>query len=440
MDIAKIRKDFPILKRKINGKRLVYLDNAATSQKPIQVINAISNYYKNYNSNVHRGIHSLAMEATQSYDGTRAKIAKFIGVKDPKEIIFVRNTDEAINLVARSLGNRVIRKGDEILVTIMEHHANFVPWQQLAKEKGAKLKIAPINKEGEIDIVEFKKLLSKKTKFVAFTHVSNVLGTVNDVKRLSTIVHRQSSDAKVLVDGAQAVPHLPFDISKIGCDFYAFSAHKMLGPSGIGVLWGKRELLEVMEPYQLGGDMISKVEIKKSTWAEIPYKFEAGTPNIEGVIGFSAAIDYLNKIGMTNVRKHEIELAKYAFGKLSKIPNLRILGPKDPNKRCGVIAFVLNVGLNGTLRAIPPHDVASIMDSLGIEIRSGYNCVQPLMDSLSIGPIARASFYIYNTEEEIDKFADGLKKVREIFQFNSKVKSQNSKTQLKSQKFNNFKF
>jgi len=399
IDGVKVRKDFPILDRKVNGKKIAYLDSAATSQKPRQVIEAISDYYQKSNANIHRGIHTLSLEATEAYEGARKKVAEFVGVSDPAEIIFVRSTTEAINLVAYSWGRLNIDKGDEIVLTVAEHHSNFVPWQQLAAENGAVIKVVPlrpirgsqgklIDINGELDILAFRKALTKKTKLVTFFHVSNVLGTVNDVQRLAFSVKRLAPQALVLVDGAQAVAHMPVDIDSIGCDFYAFSGHKMLGPTGIGVLWARREILEQMAPFQFGGEMISKVTLEKSTWNDLPWKFEAGTPNIEGAIGLGAAVDYLTELGMENVRKHEIELTRYALEKLTKIPEVVIYGPSyyssrqrrevtaknninskvsSPRhladrtiNRAGVVSF--NIG------NIPPHDVASILDS---ERRSG---------------------------------------------------------------------
>jgi len=416
VDFKKIRSDFPILTRKVNKKPLIYLDSAATSQKPRQVLAAMDDYYEKHNANVHRGIHTLSVEATEMYEEARKKVADFVGVKDVAEIIFVRNATEAINLVAYSWGRLNIEKGDEIVVTVAEHHSNFVPWQQLAIAKQAKFKVAPINKKtGEIDLVAFKKLLTKKTKIVAFCHVSNVLGTINEVQNLSSIVHNLAPQAVVLVDGAQAVGHMPVDISKLGCDFYVFTGHKMLGPTGIGVLWGKRKLLEVMPPFMFGGEMISKVELNKSTWNELPWKFEAGTPNIAGAVGLGAAVDYLNKIGIDKVREHDIELAGYATDKLSKIDAVTIYGPKDVKKRGGVVAF--NVGSPSTSSgsSIHAHDVASILDEEGIAIRSGHHCAQPLMDFLGISSTARASFYLYNTKDEVDRLVEGVLKVKEVF-------------------------
>lgn len=407
----RLRADFPILSRKINGYPVVYLDSAATSQKPNQVLAAMDDYYRNQNANVHRGIHTLSVEATEMYESAREKVAEFVGVKDPAEIIFVRNATEAINLVAYSWGRSNIKKSDEIVITVAEHHSNFVPWQQLAAEKGAALKIIPVLENGELDLKTFKKVLTKKTKLVTFFHVSNVLGTINDVRRLSLVVRRFAPQAKVLVDGSQAVPHMKVDISKLGCDFYVFTGHKMLGPTGIGVLWGKRELLDSMPPYMFGGEMISKVSEQISTWNDLPWKFEAGTPNIAGAIGLGAAVDYLTKVGMDNVRKHEIELVDYAILELSKIPEVKIFGPESGKNRGGVVSF--------NLEKIHAHDVASILDSVGVAIRSGHHCAQPLMDFLEVPSVARASFYIYNTKSEIDRLVAGVKKVKETFKISN---------------------
>ncbi len=429
MNSSKIRLDFPLLARKVNANRLAYLDNAATSQKPRQVLEAVEEYYKKHNANVHRGIHTLSVEATEAYEAVRASIASFVGVADPSEIIFVKNATEAINLVAYSWGRQNISKGDEIVLTVAEHHSNFVPWQQLAIENSATLKIVPVLENGELNQIVFKKSLTKKTKLVAFFHVSNVLGTINDVRILSAIVHNLSPKATILVDGAQAVGHIPVDIGKIGCDFYVFTGHKMLGPTGIGVLWGRCELLEAMPPFMFGGEMIAKVSAQNSIWNELPWKFEAGTPNIAGAIGLGAAVDYLNKIGIDKVREHDIELAGYAINKLSKIKGLMVYGPKDAEKRGGVISF--NVGSSRQARTINysssgakqnrevsfihAHDVASILDGEGIAIRSGHHCAQPLMDFLGISSCARASFYVYNTKEEVDRLAEGVLRVKEVF-------------------------
>lgn len=431
MNSTKIRQDFPILSRKVNGKLLAYLDNAATSQKPRQVIEAIADYYRRSNANVHRGIHTLSVEATEMMENARKKVAKFVGIADSAEIIFVRNATEGINLVAYSWGRLNVGKNDEIVLTVAEHHSNFVVWQQLAIENGAVLKIVPIDENGEIDELAFGKALTKRTKLVTFFHVSNVLGTINDVYSLRSTVHRLAPKAKILIDGAQAVPHMPVDIDSIGADFYVFTGHKMLGPTGIGVLWAKRELLEQMPPFLFGGEMISKVSFDRTTWNELPWKFEAGTPNIAGVVGLGAAVEYLEKVGMSDVRKHEVELTEYAFERLSKISEVTIYGPMDAERRGGVISF--NVGSSPQGRTITSssresgvsrrsrevsihaHDVASILDSEGIAIRSGHHCAQPLMEFLGISSAARASFYIYNTKEELDRLVAGVEKVKQVF-------------------------
>lgn len=437
MNTVKIREDFPILSRNVNGRALAYLDNAATSQKPRQVLAVIDEYYRLHNANVHRGIHTLSVEATELMENARKKVGKFVGVDDPSEIIFVRNATEAINLVAYSWGRLNIGKGDEIVLTVAEHHSNFVVWQQLAFENGAVLKIVPIiqvrnqetiqdrrhisdpGSEG-LDIAAFKNALTKRTKLVTFFHVSNVLGTINPVEDLVKIVRNLKSNIRVLIDGAQAVPHMPVNIPKIGCDFYVFTGHKMLGPMGIGVLWAKRELLESMPPFLFGGEMISKVSLDKTTWNELPWKFEAGTPNVGGAVGLAAAVDYLQGLGIENVRRHEMELTEYAIKRLSEIPEVTIYGPGDSftpgvkgshtpgvSLRAGVVSF--------NVSNIHAHDVASILDSEGIAIRSGHHCAQPLMKFLGIESAARASFYIYNTKEEVDRLVEGILKVKEVF-------------------------
>lgn len=405
INVEVIRKDFPILKRKINGKPLIYFDNAATSQKPRQVINAISKYYSIYNANIHRTIHKLGVEATEAYENVRDKVVKFINAKHREEVLFVRNTTEAINLVAYSWGRANISKGDTILLTEMEHHSNIVPWQLLAKEKSANLKYIGITDDGFLKDDEIKEYLDNHPKILAITHVSNVLGTINPIKEIVRYAHKNG--VIVLVDGAQSVPHMPVNVQDLDCDFLAFSSHKMLGPTGVGVLYGKRELLENMEPFQGGGDMIKEVHLNYARWNDLPWKFEAGTANIADVIGFGAAIDYLNKIGMENVRAHEIDLTSYALNKMSEIENLKIYGPIDVNYKCGVISF--NIG------NIHPHDVATILDSEGIAIRSGHHCAQPLMERLNVPAVNRASFYIYNTKEEIDVMVNVLKKIKEVF-------------------------
>ncbi len=397
-----IKKDFPVLQRKINGHRIVYLDSAATSQKPIQVIDAISHFYKTYNANVGRSIHTLAEEATEKFEEAREKVARFISAPSSKEIIFTRNATEAINLVAYSFG-QTLKAGDEIISTVMEHHSNIVPWQFL-KARGVVLKFADIDENGEIDYEKFRKLLSKKTKLVCLTQVSNVLGTANPVDQICKLAHEVG--ALVLVDGAQSAPHMPVDVKKLGCDFFAFSGHKMLGPTGIGILWARAEILEKLSPFLGGGDMIREVKLEETTYNELPWKFEAGTPNIEGAIALGAAIDYLEKIGMQKIREHEYELTKYAMEKLSAIKGIIIYGPKDCAGRGGVVSF--------NLKGAHPHDVAQILDSEGIAIRSGHACCQPLMKRLGIAAVCRASFYIYNSKDDVDALVEGLQKVKKV--------------------------
>lgn len=424
IDTARIRKDFPILERKINGKQLVYFDNAATSQKPQQVIDAVSDYYKKYNANIHRGIHTLSIEATEKFEQVRQKVAKFVGVKDSSEIIFVRNATEAINLIAYSWGRLNISAGDEIVLSVAEHHSNFVPWQQLAQENGAVLKIVPITKSGELDLEALKNALTKKTKLVTLFHVSNVLGTINPIKEIvKTIRYLLKPTPLILIDGAQAVPHMPVNISQLGCDFYVFTGHKMLAPTGVGVLWGRKELLEVLPPFLFGGEMISKVDYDKSTWNEVPLKFEAGTPDISAVIGLGAAVDYLLKIGISNIRNHEKMLTKYALKQLAKLPFVSIYGPQNPENRAGVISFGVGNPSTSSGPSVHAHDVAQILDSEGIAVRSGHHCAQPLMRFLGITSAARASFYFYNTKEEVDLLVAGLKKTMKVFSRESKMRS-----------------
>ncbi|MHB8547016.1 MAG: aminotransferase class V-fold PLP-dependent enzyme [Nitrosotalea sp.] len=407
INIENIRNDFPILKRLVHkDKPLVYFDNAATTQKPIQVIEAISNYYLNYNSNIHRAVHELAEEATLAYEATRDKIAKFINVKNRVEIIFVRGTTEAINLVAYAWGRQNINKDDIIVTTEYEHHSNIVPWQLLAKEKGAKLEYIGVDDNGELILDHLDAYLrTGKVKIVAFSQMSNVLGTITDSEEI--VKRCKAHGVRVLIDGAQSVPHFKVDLQKLDCDFFAFSAHKMLGPTGVGVLWAKKELLQEMVPFNGGGDMIREVHKYETTWNDLPYKFEAGTPNIADVIGFAAALDYLDKIGMDKVREHEMELTKYALDKLSQIKGIVLYGPKDAAKRGGVISF--NLG------DIHPHDLATIIDEDGIAIRSGHHCAQVLMERLDVSATSRASFYIYNTKEEVDVFIRSLNRAKELF-------------------------
>ena len=401
------RPDFPVLERRVrDDKALVYLDNAATTQKPIQVIDAITDYYKNHNSNIHRAVHALAEESTEAFEVTRDKVAKFLNVANSDEIIFVRGTTEAINLVSYAWGRDNVQKGDIVVTTEYEHHSNIVPWQILTQETGAELKYIDIDENGELMLEQLDEhLATGKVKLVAVSHVSNVLGTITDVKEV--ITKCKNAGAKILIDGAQAVPHMKVDIGSLGCDFYAFSAHKMLGPTGVGVLWAKKELLEKMRPFQGGGDMIREVHKYETTYNDLPYKFEAGTPNVADVICFSAAIDYLTKIGMDNVRNHEIELTKYALEKMSKVKGLVIYGPKDPNKQGGVISF--------NFKDVHPHDVATIIDKNGVAIRSGHHCAQVLMEKLDVPATNRASFYIYTTKHEVDALIDSLEQVAKVF-------------------------
>ncbi len=402
-----LRKDFPILKRTVrDNKPLVYLDNASTTQKPNQVIDSITDYYQNHNANIHRAVYALAEEATEAYEATRDKIASFINIQDRQEIIFVRGTTEAINLVAYSWGRSNIKEGDIIVTTEYEHHSNIVPWQLLTQEKRAKLEYIGVDDDGELILDDLDKLLATgKVKLVTFSLMSNVLGTITDAK---TIIEKcKAAGVPTLIDGAQAVPHMKVDLEKLGCDFFAFSGHKMLGPTGIGVLWVRKSILETMNPFHGGGDMIREVHKYETTWNDLPYKFEAGTPNIADVVGFGAAIDYLTKIGMDNVREHEIELTTYAIEKLSKIKGLHIYGTKDISKRGGVISF--------NFADVHPHDVAQIVDGEGIAIRSGHHCAQVLMERLNVAATSRVSFYIYNTKAEIDVLVNSLNIVAKVF-------------------------
>jgi len=408
LNIEKIKADFPILKTKVNGKRLVYLDNTATSQKPKAVIDALIDYYQNYNANIHRGVHTLSEKASAKYENVRVKVAKFINAKNPEEIVFTRGTTESLNLVAHSWGLSNLEAGDEVVTTEMEHHSNFVPWQQLAKKQKAVFKVAKIDKHGHLDLDNFDSLVTKKTKIVAVARCSNVLGTVNDVRAIAKII-RQKAHAKAIfvVDGAQAVPHLPTDVQDWDCDFLAFSAHKMLGPTGVGVLYGKKELLDKLQPHHFGGGMVQKVEHQETTWKETPWKFEAGTVNIADVIAFGKSIDYLEKLGMKNVSKHTRSLVEYAVSKLSKIKGMKIYGPTDIATRTAVVSF--------NVECIHPHDLSTILDHEGIAIRGGHHCAQPLMNALGINSCARASFYIYNTKEDVDALVKGIVKAKKIF-------------------------
>ena len=402
-----LRDDFPILSRTVRGDRpLIYLDNAATTQKPVQVIDAISDYYKTYNANIHRAVYALAEEATDAYEKVRDKVAKFLNIRDRQEIIFVRGTTEAINLVAYAWGRRHISKGDIIVTTEYEHHSNIVPWQLVSKEKGAELRYIRTDDNGELILSDLDEhLATGRVKLVTFSLMSNVLGTITDSDAITS--RCRAAGVPVLVDGAQAVPHMSVDVDALGCDFFAFSGHKMLGPMGVGVLWVRKGVLDVMDPFHGGGDMIREVHKHESTWNDLPYKFEAGTPNVADVIGLGAAIDYLESIGMENVRRHEIQLTEYALERMSKVPGLKVYGPLDPARRGGVISF--------NFESVHPHDVAYIVDGAGVSLRSGHHCAQVLMERMGIAATSRASFYIYTTKQEIDAMISSLDLVAETF-------------------------
>lgn len=405
MNAYEIRKLFPILNQEVNGNPLVYLDSAATSQKPVQVIETLEKYYREYNSNVHRGVHTLGTRATDGYEGAREKVRKFINASSIEEVIFTRGTTTSLNTVAASYGRAKLSEGDEIVISYMEHHSNIIPWQQVAKQTGATLKYLPLQEDGTISLEDARKTITSNTKIVSIMHVSNVLGVINPVKELAQIAHENG--AVMVVDGAQAAPHIKIDVKDLDCDFYAFSGHKMCGPTGIGVLYGKKELLENMEPIEFGGEMIDFVDLYDSTWKELPWKFEGGTPIIAGAIGLGAAIDFLEDVGLQNIEAHEHNLAAYALEKMSTIEGITIYGPKDPSKRAGVITF--------NFEDVHPHDVATVLDAEGIAVRAGHHCAQPLMRWLKASATARASFYLYNTEEDIDKLVEGLIKTKEYF-------------------------
>ena len=398
-----IKADFPTLKQKINGHDLVYLDNAATTQKPRAVISSLENYYKNINSNIHRGVHTLSQKATESYEDSRRKIAEFINAETQKEIIFVRGTTEGINLVANSYVKPLLNENDQIIISQMEHHANIVPWQMICEEKGAKLRILPMNIDGDLLIDELENMINGRTKFISINHVSNSLGTINPVNKVIKIAHK--NNIKILVDGAQAIQHIPVDMKEMNADFYCFSGHKMYAPTGIGVLYGKKILLDDMVPYQGGGDMIKSVTFEKTIYNDVPNKFEAGTPNISGAIGLGIAIDYINDIGIENIAEHEAKLLEYATEKINEIEGVKIIG--NAKNKASVISFVIN--------EIHPHDIGTIMDSQGVAIRAGNHCTQPIMDFYSIPATARASFSMYNTKEDVDKLIISIKKVIEVF-------------------------
>lgn len=402
-DVEKIRRDFPILDQKVGKFPLTYLDNAATSQKPQAVISVVEKYYREDNANIHRGVHMLSERATDHYEGARKRIQKYLNARNTHEIIFTRGTTEAINLVAQSYGRKNIQKGDEILITHMEHHSNIVPWHLLCEQTGAVLKVAPINDQGELILEEFEKLISEKTKLVSVVHVSNSLGTINPVKEIIALAHARN--IPVLIDGAQALPHLKIDVQALDCDFYAFSGHKVFGPTGIGVLYGKEALLEAMPPYQGGGDMIRTVSLEGSTFNHLPYKFEAGTPNISGTIGLGAAIDYINSIDFAAAIQHEHELLQYADDALSSIPGLRKIGTAQ--QKASVCSFVIE--------GVHPHDLGTILDQQGVAIRTGHHCTMPLMKRFKVPATARASMAFYNTREEIDRLIQALHKAKEVF-------------------------
>ncbi|MEY3921197.1 MAG: hypothetical protein RL634_958 [Bacteroidota bacterium] len=397
-DIQSIRSEFPILERKVKGKTLVYFDNAATSQKPKQVIDAIAHYYSYYNANIHRGLHTLADEATAAFEASRAVVQSFIQAKHHEEIIFTKGTTESINLVANSWGNAFLNEGDEIIISSLEHHANIVPWQMIAEKKGASIKVIPIDGNGKLDMNAFEKMLSNKTKFVSIVHASNALGVINPVEEIIALAHQQG--ALVMVDGAQSSVHLDIDVQKMDCDFFAFSGHKIYGPTGIGILYGKKHLLESMPPYQGGGEMIKEVTFEKTTYNELPFKFEAGTPNIADAIVLKSAIEFINRVGKSNIRKHEDLLLEHATSKLKDIPGLHIIGDIQP--KVSVISF--------TIDGVHPQDLAILLDNQGIAVRTGHHCAQPLMQCLGIVGTTRASFAAYNTIEEVDIFIEALNK------------------------------
>ncbi|MGM0841466.1 MAG: cysteine desulfurase [Bacillota bacterium] len=405
MDVKEIRKQFPILNQEVNGHPLVYLDSAATSQKPVSVIEAMNDYYRGYNSNVHRGVHTLGTRATDGYEGAREKVRNFINASSTQEVIFTRGTTTAINTVAASYGRANLSEGDEIVITHMEHHSNIIPWQQLAKETGAALKYVPLQEDGTISIEDVRATVTSQTKIVSIMMVSNVLGTMNPIKEITRIAHENG--AVMVVDGAQAAPHMKVDVQDLDCDFFAFSGHKMVGPTGIGVLYGKKKHLNKMEPVEFGGEMIDFVGLQESTWKELPWKFEGGTPIIAGAIGLGAAIDFLEEVGLHNIEEHEHKLAAYALEKMNEVEGMKIFGPSDPGKRAGLVTFNID--------DVHPHDVATVLDAEGIAVRAGHHCAQPLMKWLNVSATARASFYLYNTEEDIDKLVAGLLKTKEFF-------------------------
>ncbi len=405
LDAEVLRADFPILHQEVNGHPLVYLDNAASTQKPRAVIDAVAGYYERDNANVHRGVHTLSVRATDAFEMARGKVAGLFGIADTAELIWTRGTTEAINLVAWSWGLANLRAGDEVLLSVMEHHSNLVPWQMVAQRTGAKLRFLDVDDQQRLDLAGLDTLLTERTKLVSITHVSNALGTVNPVREIAERAH--AVGALMMVDGAQSAPHLPVDVPSLGCDFYAFSGHKMCGPTGTGGLWGRREVLEAMPPFHGGGDMIEWVELEHSTYAPLPNRFEAGTPHISGAVGLAAAAEYLAGIGRDAILAHERMLLGYALERMSEIPDLTVFGPRDPAERSGVISF--------TLGDVHPHDLGTILDAEGIAIRAGHHCAQPLMRRMGVGSTARASFYLYNTPDDVDRLIAGLHRARKLF-------------------------
>ncbi|GAK04249.1 LOW QUALITY PROTEIN: cysteine desulfurase, SufS subfamily [Geomicrobium sp. JCM 19037] len=403
-DVQKVREQFPILHQEVNGHPLVYLDNSATSQKPVHVIEALESYYKGYNSNVHRGVHTLGSRATDGYEGARDTVQSFINAKHREEIIFTRGTTTALNMIASSFGRANLSEGDEIVLTPMEHHSNIIPWQQTAKATGAVLKYIPLQPDGTISLSDVEATITERTRIVSMMHVSNVLGTINPVKEVGEIAH--ANGAIMVVDGAQSAPHKKVDVQELNCDFFAFSAHKMCGPTGIGALYGKKELLEEMEPFEFGGEMIDEVGLYESTWKELPYKFEGGTPIIAGAIGLAAAIDYLEELGLHNVEAHEKMLVRYAMERLREHEDVDVYGP-PADERAGILTF--------NIKGVHPHDVATVLDSQGVAVRAGHHCARPLMNWLECTATARASFYLYNTESDVDAFVDALVTAKEYF-------------------------
>ncbi|MGX6979077.1 cysteine desulfurase [Vagococcus elongatus] len=405
LNVDKLRQDFPILHQEVNDEPLVYLDNAATSQTPKQVLEVLKHYYEHDNANVHRGVHTLGERATSAYEGSREKIRQFINAASSKEVLLTRGTTTSLNWIARSYGDANVSEGDEIVISYMEHHSNIVPWQQLAQRKKAVLKYIDLTEDGELDMADARKKITEKTKIVALNHASNVMGVINPIETLIEFAH--DVGAVMVVDGAQSAPHMSIDVQKLDADFYTFSGHKMCGPTGIGILYGKQSLLEKMEPVEFGGEMIDFVYLQESTWADLPWKFEAGTPNIAGGIGLGAAVDYLTEIGMDNIHAYEQSIVEYVLPKLQAIEGVVIYGPKDPKKRSGVIAF--------NIEGVHPHDVATAMDMQGVAVRAGHHCTQPLLQHLNVQSTARASFYFYNTEEEADKFIEAVIATKEFF-------------------------